>query len=288
MLAEPKETPVNMSDTQMTPSALCIADRIASESISKAPFPHLVLQDVLPAELADSLLAQFPEAEAFGVDDTAIEERTRIYALANDDLESSPLVGGTIKTFCNSLRQPEFAERIVEAFASEIQRVYPGTNLAHLKRNMRASAKINLTVPDAGDSVVARGPHLDNPATLFTLLIYLRRDEDQVEGGDLQLYELLDPDYRFANKGRDVPLEDTRVCRTIPYRHNVAVVFMNAPNALHGVSRRRPTPIPRTTISFALHLPTPLYEIRRRQETGSLLVQLGRRLKKLGPAFARG
>ncbi len=271
--------PASSADADIvTSSAVAMMDRLTPADISDDPFPHFVVKNALPPELAEQLLAAFPDEAAFDADPAYDGKRHRIYGLANERLDASAEAGEVIKAFCRTLREPAFADRMVSLFAGHIRRAYPKLDLSDIRRNMKASGKINISAALADDASI-------NPLTLFTMLIYLRRKDDRTQGGDLQLYAPHDPGFQFDEKGRELPTEVATVIKTIPYEHNTAVAFMNGPLAFHGVSLRQATSYPRTTISFALHLPEPVFEIRRRG-FGQRLRRLRRRVTRLLPAGA--
>ena len=79
--------------------------------------------------------------------------------------------------------------------------------------------------------------HLDRAVSLFAGLLYFRLDGDDSTGGDLQLYDGAHP------------------VKTIPYRANTLVFFVNSPRAFHGVTPRSVTPWPRLHVNFVAEVP---------------------------------
>ena len=60
------------------------------------------------------------------------------------------------------------------------------------------------------------GPHLDWPDKLISALLYLRPEDDDFVGADLQLYAPGDDDTLIFNEHNEVPLEKCATCAPIP------------------------------------------------------------------------
>ena len=94
-----------------------------------------------------------------------------------------------------------------------------------------------------------RGPHVDNNHKLFTGLLYFRLPEDDAEGGDLRLYR-----FRSQRAHHDARMDyEERFVepfRTIPYRPNSFIMWLNTGRSLHGVTPRPPTPMHRRYVNF--------------------------------------
>jgi hypothetical protein len=90
----------------------------------------------------------------------------------------------------------------------------------------------------------SRTPHLDNPMEIFAGLLYMPHPDDTGTGGEFQLHRS-EGRIRDVNKklGRQVLSEnDGGVVKTVPYKRNTFAMFLNVPNAIHGVSlRQNPT-----------------------------------------------
>jgi hypothetical protein len=108
-----------------------------------------------------------------------------------------------------------------------------------------------------------RGVHVDSPKKLFNALLYMRLDEDDAIGGDLDLC-------RFRDKPRfqqvSVPDEAVEVVDHVFYRPNTLIVIINSPFALHGVTPRRPTPHIRRYFNFLAELRQPIFDLAPYQD----------------------
>jgi len=94
-----------------------------------------------------------------------------------------------------------------------------------------------------------RGPHLDKPYKLFAAILYMRAPEDESAGGNLRLYRLKDRRARFDRR-QHIDERFVEPFDEIPYQANAVVLWLNTPAALHGVTPRSPTAVPRRYINF--------------------------------------
>ena len=99
--------------------------------------------------------------------------------------------------------------------------------------------------------------HIDLCDKIFSALYYMRDPRDQSEGGDLDIYDWR-REPRFV-KHRALT-RDVEVVKTVPYRANAYLCFVNSPQAVHGVSPRDTTDVPRRYINFIAELPVKAFE----------------------------
>ena len=89
-------------------------------------------------------------------------------------------------------------------------------------------------------------------AEIFSALFYFRDPADTVAGGELELYRWRrEPRFiRHRTLERDVAQVET-----VPYEAKAHFAFVNSERAVHGVSPRDVTAIPRRYINFIAALP---------------------------------
>lgn len=171
-----------------------------------------------------------------------------------------------------------FYRQMISLLGPHIRRLYPGLEarfdrpLEDLRVAWRRDAadadvlidcQFTFNTPVTAPSRV-RGVHVDKPTRLYSGLFYMRHDEDDSVGGDLELL-------RFVGKRRffeNVAVRDEFAERfaTVPYRANTLVMFVNSPDSLHSVSERAITPHPRRYINFLAELREPLLDLSQYQE----------------------
>ena len=97
-------------------------------------------------------------------------------------------------------------------------------------------------------------------------LWYFKESVESPEGGDLVLYEITDPAYKFHRsefgKGSVDP-KYIRPVKTIKYEADVLVFFLNGPTAIHGVTPRGPAECPRRYINIIAEYKEPLFSLKR-------------------------
>jgi hypothetical protein len=262
------------------------------------PFPHLVVEDALPAEIAGTLLAEMPPLEVLTRGHPP-GSNVRFYlpsAIAFDDPRISPawkdanracvdamgtVLACVVRRLGAELRAayPDFERRFGPPAAL---RVRPRSGPARLPDEVRVDAQIVVNSPPLTDGTTVRGPHLDVPDKLFSGLLYLRPRDDDSQGGELELYAPAAERLTFdAQNG--TPDHSVRHVRTYPYRHNLLVLPLNTPRALHGVSPRGRTHRPRYHLHLVGEMCEPLFALPRTPEARASGPVPGRCLRTFEP-----
>lgn len=242
-----------------------------------APFPHIVVEDALPEDLYLQLASQYPSTDLIGGGaKTASNQRLSLPASkALHNPEISPLW----REFVRLHTSPTFFDLVVKLFAEELRQVYPSLEknigpLEKLRTGVRyvddfarsdvlldAQICVNTPVTAAPSSV--RRTHVDAPTKLFAGLYYLRHQEDSSSGGNLELARFKGEPESF--KGASVPDESVEVVKTVKYRRNVLVLFINSYYSLHAVTPRSVTPLPRYLFNLVGEVKRPLFDLSRYQ-----------------------
>ena len=123
----------------------------------------------------------------------------------------------------------DFLNEIVSFFSSEILNLYQKkikniNYLLDLETNNRLSISVNTPVITSSS---VRGAHLDNLNKLFTGLFYMKYDDDNSSGGDLDL--LVGKNYSTARKRflskKDISMDHIVLEKTIKYKPNTFIIF---------------------------------------------------------------
>jgi len=114
--------------------------------------------------------------------------------------------------------------------------------------DVKLDAQFGINSPVTERSSV-RIAHVDSKFKLVAGLLYFRHENDDSTGGELELCRY-DPSGARFDASQHLIGSAFEVARTVPYRHNMLVMWVNSPAALHGVSPRDPTPHPRRYINF--------------------------------------
>jgi hypothetical protein len=125
-----------------------------------------------------------------------------------------------------------------------------------------------------------RSTHVDGTQALFAGLFYLRQENDDSIGGDLEIRRFRPElsDARKPGRFRNATYVDdkwTEIVKTVKYDRNVLVVLVNGIDSLHGVTPRHPTPHPRLFMNLVADLDPPLFHIPSWRKS---LKRFGRRI----------
>ena len=243
---------MNIAETSYQKSYSVLRNARSSD-VAAEPFPHLVIRDALPAELAGALTQGFP-TELF--DASANNERSNIdcsNAIQRNDISEHWV------NFVRYHTSQAFLDEFLAVFGPHISALYPDLypsteELKKLKAGMRkvdgfgqcdviVDAQISVNSPVKHMSAV-RKVHIDKPNKLFVGLFYLRQPGDTSTGGSLQICGWKS-EYGSKEKLRfyteSLPTEHFELVKEIPYENNVCVLFLNSMNSLHGVTPRSVT-----------------------------------------------
>ncbi len=191
---------------------------------SARPFPHVVIDDFLPPEVADRLLDEFPAPGTIPWE--LYEDRGKTKKLAAESpLVMSPYTRHVLAEF-NSGSAVEFLEALtgIEGLIPDPYCVGGGLHQIERGGFLKVHADFN------------RHPRLRLDRRL-NLLLYLNRDWDDAYGGHLELWDA-------ATK--------TCVKKVLP-TFNRCVVFSTTDEALHGHPDPLACPETRTRKSIALY-----------------------------------
>jgi hypothetical protein len=264
------------ADATRGPAPRDIFSRLENPVVVMDPFPHLVVEDVLPADLAQTLLGEMPAMEVF-TRGAAPGSNVRFYlptAVALADERPSERWKDAIRE-CNAGMAALLARlmhhlgaHLLATYPDFVARFGPPDALRTIPRAQKGrrmnevgvDAQMVINTPVVSEATRVRGPHLDRPDKLISGLLYLRTPDDDSVGGELELYAPMRPDTTF-NARNETTAENVRFVRKYPYRHNLLVLPLNTPTALHGVSPRQLTSKPRYHVHLVGEMAAPLFAV---------------------------
>ena len=246
-----------------------LADVKHSDIVTE-PYAHYTQTDVVPASLYQELAAEFPTLA------TIVNERS--------DIGSNEAVRMTVKQVLTDRRiaplwreffeyhtSADYWRGVTRLFAAHFRREFPGLedrvgrafeDWRVVPRGYAGEADVRLDCQFVMNTPVKRKSsvktaHIDLCDKIFSALYYMRDPRDLSEGGDLDIYDWR-REPRFV-KHRALT-RDVEVVKTVPYRANAYLCFVNSPQAVHGVSPRDTTDVPRRYINFIAELPVKAFE----------------------------
>ena len=269
----------------MEPKMESLLTRVTAGDVRPDPFPFVIRPDCLSAPSYDALAETCLDYFAFveNVHDLRGKNNLAFGITGKRFLGEWPWTGsGTIPAIWREffefhISQP-FYRQVISLLGPHIRRLYPrlearfdrpleDLNVAWrgdpADADVLIDCQFTFNTPVTAPSRV-RGVHVDKLTRLYSGLFYMRYDEDDSVGGDLELQ-------RFVGKRRftgnvDVRDEAAERFATVPYKANTLVMFLNTPDALHSVSERGVTPHPRRYINFLAELREPLLDLSQYQE----------------------
>lgn len=252
---------------------------VAGARLVDDPFPHLTSDRTLDRDVADTLIGEMPSFDVLTqADPSGGSARIPLPSrLALADPRPSRRWKEALQACLDAM--PRLLTDVVRRLRPQILAAYPDFEsrfapLAELRAVPRHAAakrrdevgmdaQVVTNLPAAADGTGVRGPHLDMPDKLISGLVYLRADEDDSQGGDLELYAPIGDTRPTFDAGNGTALEGLRLARTYARRHNLLVLPLNSARSIHGVSPRRRTPHARYHLHLVGELAAPLFEIPR-------------------------
>lgn len=226
-----------------------------------------VVENALPNDYYRELAASFPSLEFIAGPGPL--ESNRAYRKAAPELLDRKEIPAIWKDFLAYHCSAAFFHEFCDLWGEDVARLHSaleenfGKPLREFSVGVRGSGKAEDPANRDHDLVLdcqvsvnspvlkmssVRGPHLDSPRKLFNALLYFRHPDDDAAGGDLEFYRLK-PGHR-PDKWSAIDPECVELAHVAPYRANTLVIFINSPGALHGVSPRSVTPLPRRYVDF--------------------------------------
>jgi hypothetical protein len=241
------------------------------------PFPHIVLPRAVEDGVCARLIEEFPPLDLIAKGQGAKSNRRFDHRAfeALDDPRISPLWRETLAAHVSQA----FLDQALQLFAGTIRQTYPRFErefgeLAGLRAGVRRvdtfesadvllDAQISLNTPVTTAPTSVRAGHLDSHTKLFVGLLYLRHPDDDSTGGDLELYRYATKHPRFDGTPRYSAIEADQIelVQTVPFEANILVFFMNSFQALHGVTPRSRTDVPRLFMNLIAEVREPLFEV---------------------------
>ena len=183
---------------------LSLLQRVSVSDIQLLPFPHIVIEDALPLDLCNQLRTSFPSLESQGVDPSANNLR---WSTKARDVPNISNLSSLWKDMIKFHTSQEFLDQVLALFAKPLIELFPHrfpspSTLTQQKAVIRdhknlIPGQLALDAQISGNTPVKtpgapRSVHFDAPNALYGGLYYLRSDEDDSVGGDLQIWKWKD------------------------------------------------------------------------------------------------
>lgn len=242
--------------------------RLNANEIRLDPFPHLLAEEALDPAYYAALEAAYPALEAVAgpgaLANNKLYSRSAPGVLADQQIpeiwrdffayhSSPPFLKDCLAFWEKAIRleYPDIEARFgkpLDQLTSGVREKGRETNAANLAADVMLDCQFCVNSPVTASSSV-RVPHVDNPFKLFAGILYFRRADDDSSGGDLNLYRLTSERVHYDRR-LNVPEDAIEAVRQVRYRPNTAILWLNTPRSLHGVTPRSVTAVPRRFVNF--------------------------------------
>ncbi len=212
-----------------------VASAVARAVLELDPFPHVVIENLLPEDLSDDLIGALPPAAFFTSEKMSRQELEVPFEFAP---EYSRLVWGRLLLEGDHRGDGAGTDREVPARAGRFRAVaLAGVGLALSGRHRPAGLQFAADAPPPGYVIK---PHRDPRWAFLTCLVYLPKSpEHQIYG--TQLYRLRQEPELTHNSPLWADPSECELVKEVPARRNTALVFLNSTGA-HGASIPRDAP----------------------------------------------
>jgi hypothetical protein len=256
-----------------------VLSKASKKDVVTAPFPYIVIENALDNDVCDALIREFPH------DDVIRQGKgpgnNQRFSLSAPSVQGNENISPLWKEFISLHTSKVLIEQFASLFEDQISAHFPHFDqqfgqLKEIQPGVRnkdtfdsskvlvdAQICINTPVIDAPTSV--KIAHIDDVDKLYAGLYYLRHPDDDSVGGDLQVYKTRKGNYKIHGQ-RLVEDRYVEVVQTIPYKKNTLVIFLNTPDALHGVTVRQATPHTRKFVNLIAEMNQPLFSLEDHQE----------------------
>ena len=245
---------------------------VRPDEIIDAPYAHFTRSNAIPAETYAALEAEFPTLDMILNGRSASSNqavRMTVKQVLNDR-RISPLWReffeyhtsrdywrDVVRLFGDRFRHafPDLEERIGRRY--EDWRVVPRGFAGEADIHLDCQFVMNTPVTEVSSVKTA---HVDLCDKIFSALYYFRLAGDQTPGADFEIYRWRRSPRFIKHRAMDRDVEKVKI---VKYDANAYACFLNSEQAVHGVSPRGITDIPRRYINFIAELPLKAFEPRQ-------------------------
>ncbi|TDQ81473.1 hypothetical protein A8950_2541 [Dongia mobilis] len=246
-------------------------ETVRPDQVATDPYPHHARQNAVPAEIYQQLEAEFPSLDMILNGRTDVGSNVAVRMTVKQvlgDRRISPLW----REFFEYHTSADYWRHVTRLFGDHFRRAFPTLEEKMGRRfedwrvvprgfggdaELRLDCQFVMNTPVTTEVSSVKTPHVDLCDKIFSALFYFRDPRDSVTGGDLDIYAW-NREPRFI-KHRSID-RDVKLVKTVPYAANTYVCFLNSENAVHGVSPRGLTEVPRRYINFIAELPFHAFE----------------------------
>jgi len=253
---------------------LKLREKILNGEFERSPFPHKMIDPALNWDVYERLEETFPRSELIYRNKKVVNNLA--YYMGALDTLKHPEIDPVWKRLFEGLANPEFFRTVLEVVAPHTRHLCPdfegrlGKRMEEGSLALRGSGEeadfyfdvqISINSPVLRKSRV-RAIHVDRTVKILNSLLYMRHPDDDVPGGELELYT-----WKAGRRFERVNAPDDATTPVVRYAYtkNRMLTFANSPDSLHGVTPRSETKIVRRYINILLESRVPLFDLTEYQ-----------------------
>jgi hypothetical protein len=241
-----------------------LLESVGPSDVIDEPYPHYIASHAVPEDAYRALEEDFPDLEMI-LDGRSCISNQAVRMTAKQvlgDRRISPLW----REFFEYHTSPDYWRDVVRVFGERFRSEFPyleeriGRRYEDwrvMPRGFAGEADIHLDCQFVMNTPVTamssvKTAHIDLSDKIFSALFYFRDDTDKSSGSNFCIY-------RWGREPRFIKHRvldrDVEMVKAIEYAPNTYTCFLNSPRAVHAVSPRSVTPVPRRYINFIAELP---------------------------------
>jgi hypothetical protein len=240
------------------------------EDILDDPYSHFAKSNAVPAETYAALEADFPSLEMIlnGRVDVGSNQAVRMTV---KQVLGDKRISSLWREFFEYHTSQDYWRDVVRLMAPRFRREFPDLeermgkryeDWRVMPRGFAGEADIHLDCQFVMNTPVTevssvKPAHVDLCDKIFSALFYFRDPKDTSPGGDFEVYRWKRSPRFIKHRSLDRDVEMVKIVR---YEANAFACFLNSHNAVHGVSPRGITQIPRRYINFIAELPIKAFQ----------------------------
>ena len=250
---------------------LSIINKFKKINYSSYPFPFFTIENPFDDEIYSKLEKDYKLFISFFKKQNEYKKNNIRLQISATDFFNNPIFKKSIwHDFISYHCSRDFFLDIIDIFYEDILKIYPNVikliekkkgskSFIGLRNNDKndkfdfvADCQPGINTPVKSKSTV-RDSHIDNPVELIAGLFYLRDDKDFSRGGNLEIMKKIgEKPTLFYKKAEVYNTQDLEVYKSINYKKNNVIFFLNTIDSIHRITPRENCDIPRnlTNIIF--------------------------------------
>ena len=203
------------------------------------PYPHIIIKDCLPLKTYELLYENFPVQEI--KDNFPLVEESTYRGLANDFIRSKRVEAKDCwLDFFEYHTSQDFYNLVLRIFNEQRWIKDEKVKVRHTEGNAGIVTDTQFVIHKPITKGTTRTPHIDNPVEIYAGLLYMRQRGDKAKGGDFVIYDTQPMSTVVEGTGRQITNNhELKEYKTIPYKENTFVMFLNSNKSVHGVTPRQ-------------------------------------------------